>query len=162
MNVDGRLVLEGGQTSGPAGSLASARIDAGGNITITVNGNGPAVPYTYVDPQTGLPVPLGSFYMIGGSGSGFFATAGGQTQDLTNGGTIPFPTGGLITVSPGAGGFVRVVDLARGESAVQSGLSTFNNSLLSYIIFAANEETRAARLRKGLGEGDDLGAPACK
>jgi hypothetical protein len=56
----------------------------------------------------------------------------------------------------------RSIDAGRGDSIVQTGLSTFNTSLLSYIIFAANEETRAARIRKGLGEGDDLGAPACK
>ena len=50
----------------------------------------------------------------------------------------------------------------RGDSIIQTGLSTFDNSLLSYIIFAAREETRAARFRKGLGGSDDLGAPACK
>jgi hypothetical protein len=45
---------------------------------------------------------------------------------------------------------------------IQTGLATFDNSLLSYIIFAANEETRAARIRGGLGSADELGAPACK
>ena len=56
----------------------------------------------------------------------------------------------------------RDTDSGRGDSIVQTGLATFNNSLLSYIIFAANEETRAARIRKGQGDSDDIGAPACK
>ena len=41
------------------------------------------------------------------------------------------------------------------------GLTTFDQSLLSYIIFAANEETRAARITRGLST-EDVGAPACK
>jgi len=53
-------------------------------------------------------------------------------------------------------------DAGRGEAIVQTGLSTFNNALLAYIIFAANEETRAARFRKGVGDSDDFGAPDCK
>ena len=47
-------------------------------------------------------------------------------------------------------------------AVVQTGLSTFNSALLSYIIFAANEETRAARLlTKRIGE-EEIGAPNCK
>ena len=48
------------------------------------------------------------------------------------------------------------------SGVVQTGLTTFDDSLLSYVIFAANVETRALRFRTGLGEGDDIGAPACK
>jgi hypothetical protein len=53
-------------------------------------------------------------------------------------------------------------DSGLGASIVQTGLSTFNNALLAYIIFAANEETRAARFRKGIGDSDDFGTPDCK
>jgi hypothetical protein len=50
-------------------------------------------------------------------------------------------------------------DLLRGDSAVQTGLSSFNESLLSYIIFAAtwkpgpNQERRDPRRSLQLNEG---------
>jgi hypothetical protein len=87
--------------------------------------------------------------MIGGSGSGLFDANNLSVSGAAKPITINVP----VTFGPDAG---------LGDSIVQTGLSTFNNSLLSYIIFAANEETRAARFRKGLGDSDDVGAPACK
>ena len=57
---------------------------------------------------------------------------------------------------------VGSIDGGRGASVVQTGRTTFNNALLAYIIFAANEETRSSRFRRVLGDSDDLGAPTCK
>ena len=92
--------------------------------------------------------------MIGSGDSGFF-----ESHNVPLGGGS-FPIQFPITVNTGS--FVKVLDQGLGAAVVQTGLSVFDQSLLSYIIFAANEETRASRIRRGLGEGDDLGAPACK
>jgi hypothetical protein len=154
LDIGGRLVLEGGKHTGPFGSLTSARIDAGDEIRIAVHG-APA-PYSYTTSAGASSTVTGSFLMIGGRDSGFF-----DAQNVPLGGTsypIDFP----ITVHMAPGGYVRVPDPGLGGAVVQTGLATFDQSLLSYIIFAANEETRAARMRRGMGEGDDLGAPACK
>jgi hypothetical protein len=154
LNVGGRLVLEGGRRFGPQGSLASARIDAGDEIQISVSG-APKV-YNYVNSSGASVTATGSFITIGGVDSGFF-----DSNNVPLGGAA-FPTEFPITVSMGAAGFLKVIDPGLGAAVVQTGLSVFDESLLSYIIFAANEETRAARIRRGLGEGDDIGAPACK
>jgi hypothetical protein len=95
--------------------------------------------------------------MIGGPDSGFF-----DSNNVPLGGGSP-PVEFPITIGVvAAAGYQRVPDTGLGAAVIQTGLATFDQSLLSYIIFAANEETRAARMRRGLGEGDDLGAPACK
>jgi hypothetical protein len=153
IDLAGNLVLESG--IGPSGTLttASARIDAGAEMRITVRG--PSTTYTYRMADGTTRTANGSLFMIGGSGSGFFDSE--NTPLGGEGAPSVFP----ITVNA-AGGFVRVIDPLRSDAVVQTGLATFNESLLSYIIFAANEETRSARIRRGLSDSDDLGAPACK
>jgi hypothetical protein len=152
LTVDGILVLQGGKTTGPQGALASARIDAGDEIKINVLGS---APYTYTN-SGGVPTALGigSFFLVGGPDSGFFDA---NHVDL-GGTTVPqaFP----ITVTL-AGAFRRGADSGLAGGIVQTGLVTFDDSLLSYVIFAANEETRAARIRKGV-DNDDIGLPDCK
>jgi hypothetical protein len=150
MTVDGILVLQGGRTTGPQGALASARIDAGDEIRITVNGT---KPYSY--PGSGVLGPA-SLYMIGGSDSGFF-----DANNVDLAGSIAYPQAFPITFAL-AGGFLKVFDPGLAGGIVQTGVTTFDDSLLSYVIFAANVETRALRFRRGLGDGDDVGAPACK
>jgi hypothetical protein len=148
MTVDGALVLQGG--FGPPGSLTSARIDAGNEIAIAVNG----APRFYTAPSGAL--MNGSFFMIGGGGSGFYDSTNSPLAGDSYSQVFP------ITVTIAGGGFAKLIDNARGDAVVQTGLAAFDESLLSYIIFAANEETRAARIRRGIGSGDDLGAPACQ
>jgi hypothetical protein len=148
MTIDGNLVLQGGISTGPAGALASARIDAGEKIIIKVNG--PSTSYTYNNTQLGPRTLTGKAFLIGGPGSGLY-DANNQPLEGNLGQAIE------LNVP-----LTRDIDIGLGDSIVQTGLSTFNNSLLAYIIFAANEETRAARFRKGLGDSDDVGAPACK
>jgi hypothetical protein len=130
-------------------SLNSARIDAGDEIKITTGGT--PLNYTYTHSSQGSKTVSGSFIMIGGTGTGFFDANNIALTGLA----VP------ITVNA-PGGLTKDLDVGRGDAVVQTGLSTFNESLLAYSIFAANEETRSGRFRKGLGEGDDLGAPACK
>jgi hypothetical protein len=142
INVDGNVVLKGGISTGPVGSLTSARIDAGGEIVINA---GPGfVPFTY-NGTAGLQ----GVVLIGGSGIGIFDSN-----------FVPIPGAAIpITINGTSATFVS--DLTLGASVIQTGLATFDSSLLSYIIYAANEETRAARIRRGLGDSGDLSAPAC-
>jgi hypothetical protein len=150
MTVDGILVLQGGKVTGPAGALASARIDAGDEINITVNGS-----KTYSYPGSGTLGPA-SFYMIGGSDSGFF-----DSNNVDLAGSLSYPQAFPITITL-AGAFQRVFDSALASGVVQTGLTTFDDSLLSYVIFAANVETQVLHFRRGSSDSDEVGAPACK
>jgi hypothetical protein len=105
--------------------------------------------YTYNNTQSGPKTLSGHFFMIGGSSSGLFDRNNQVLPGTSSPVTINVPV--QFDADPGLG-----------SSIIQTGLQTFNNALLSYIIFAANEETRAARFRKVLGDSDDPGAPACK
>jgi hypothetical protein len=138
----GPVVLQGGTSNHPdLVPLNQARIDAGDEIRFTLTG--PATTYSYLNNQTGQVETLsGSFFLVGGTGSGLF--------DANN---LPVPGSALpITINvPVAVG----PDGLRGDSIVQTGLFTFNSSLLSYIIFAANEETRTARIKRGILLTDD-------
>src|SRR5262249_13036899 len=126
--VDGMLVLQGGKSTGPAGSLASARIDAGDEIRITVTGT---APYTYTDSGGAVQtLPANSFFMIGGSDSGFF-----DANNINLAANVAFPQSFPITVTL-AGGYLRVPDSGLAGSIVQTGAFTFDQSLLSYVIFA--------------------------
>jgi len=153
LEVDGILVLQGGKATGPAGAVASARIDAGDEILITVNGS---APYSYTT-SGGAPAAVGpaSFYMIGGSDSGFFDK---NNQDLA--GSLSYPQTFPITITL-AGAFLKIPDSGLAGGVVQTGVATFDDSLLSYTIFAANEETRAIRIRRGF-DSDDVGVAACR
>jgi len=142
INVDGNVVLKGGTSTGPIGSLTSARIDAGGKIVI--NAGPDFVPFTY-NGTAGLQ----GVVLIGGSGIGIFDSN-----------FVPIPGAAIpITINGTSATFVS--DPALGASVIQTGLATFDSSLLSYIIYAANEETRAARIRRGFGDAGDISAPAC-
>ena len=147
MNVDGVMLLEAGRTLGTQGSFASARIDSGDLIVINVNGA--PMNYTYNNTQSGPKTLNGSFFMIGSSSSGLFDR---------NNQPVPGNSSPITINTPVLYDF----DSGRGTSVVQTGRTTFNNALLAYIIFAANEETRSARFRRVLGDSDDLGAPTCK
>jgi len=153
LTVDGILVLQGGKSIGPAGSLASARIDAGDQIRIKVNG---VLDYTYSPSGGGSATLTGSsFYMIGGPDSGFF-----DAQNVDLAGSLPYPQAFPVTVTL-AGSFQKVADSGLGASIVQTGVVVFDDNLLSYVIFAANEETRVLGIRRGLTDNDDI-TPACK
>jgi hypothetical protein len=129
------------------GSIASARIDSGDLIVINVNG--PAVSYSYNNTESGPRTLTGKFFMIGSSSSGLFDR---------NNQSVPGTSSPITINTP----IVYDFDNGLGSSVVQTGRTTFNNALLAYIIFAANEETRSARFRRILGDSDDLGAPTCK
>jgi hypothetical protein len=92
--------------------------------------------------------------IIIGSGlsSGIF---NGQNLEL-DGNDLPI----RITFTDG-GTINKISDPGRGSAYIQTGVKLFDTSLLNYLIFAANEETRTSRLRAGLTGGDDSNLPAC-
>jgi hypothetical protein len=116
--------------------------------------SGAAMPYSYQNTQMGFKTVNGSFIMIGAQGTGFF-----DANNIALTGPSGYPAQQPITVSTAS--YLFDSDVGRGDSVVQTGLTTFDQSLLSYIIFAANEETRAARITRGLST-EDVGSPACK
>jgi hypothetical protein len=147
----GNVILQAGQTNGSLNAAASARIINQGFIRIDL-GSG-AGGYFYAPDN----VTLGpGVILIGGAGTGAFS-----------GSPIPLPVFSHATdpIKISGGGLVKWTPLTNptsfADASILSGVNLFDESLLSYIIFAANEETRAARIRRGL-EGEDLGAPACK
>jgi hypothetical protein len=137
LSIAGSLVLEGGSSSQPSlAPLNSARIDAGDEIKISFTGA--PISYTYNNLQRGQPQTLiGNFFMVGGSSSGFFDANGAPV------------TGAAFPITVSGGTIAKGADPFRGDSVVQTGLSAFNDSLLSYIIFAANVETRT-KIKSGV------------
>jgi hypothetical protein len=148
LDIAGNLVLQGG--IGPAGSLTSARIDAGGNLLITTHGPA-AMQYTYTDTQFASRTLPGGVIMIGGGASGIFDAADVPLQGTGVPITINILNGGVLT---------RSFDFGRDDAVIQTGRNVFDQSLLNYLIFAANE-AGARRIRRGSKDDDDDAGAAC-
>lgn len=93
----------------------------------------------------------GGLILVGGAGSGLFGAS-----------NAPIGLGDQIKGTFTAGGKFSIV----GETGISSAFITANSprsydGLLGYIIYAANEETRASRTRAGLGASDDSNSPSC-
>ena len=141
----GNLVLEGG-----TGVNTAAKIINAGDIVMRIGGN---TPYTYTDSILGTQTTLGGgLIIIGGVGSGIF---NGQNLELSG---TDLPVQATFT---GGGGLIRITDASRASAYIQTGVNQFDTSLLNYLIFAANEETRTSRVRAGLGGTDDSNLPSC-
>jgi len=141
----GNVILEGGQ-----GVNTAAKIVNRGNITMRIGGSST---YSYTHSVTGAGITGPGLILLGiSSGSGLF---NGQNLEL-DGMALPIE----ITFT-GGGGISRIADANRSAAYIQTGVYLFDTSLLNYLIFAANEETRTARVRAGLGAGDESDLPAC-
>ena len=146
MVIGGNLVLQGG-----IGQNTAANIVNEGDITIQIGGK---APHTYTSTTLGTQATANGGLIIIGNGlsSGIF---NGQNFEL-DGNDLPvritFTNGGTIN---------KIGDPGRGSAYIQTGVKLFDTSLLNYLIFAANEETRTSRLRAGLTGGDDSNLPAC-
>ena len=147
IKAGGDLVLIGG-----AGLGGAATIVNDGNIELIIGGSGAMKSFSYkvngVSRSVSLP---GGLVLLGGPGTGLF---GANNLQIGLGDQIQasFPGGGGLSVYSTSG-------LAAATITANSPRA-FDN-LLNYIIFAANEETRAGRLRLGLGAGDDSNLPTC-
>jgi hypothetical protein len=150
ITTGGSVILVGGGATGGATSPTndvSARIVNGGDITFNIGGSGTVAVTSRVGTSHTAPAGL---VVIGGGGSGLF---GADNKEIVLGDEIE-------ARFTGGGGFSRLVDARLGTSAVVANSPRSYESLLGYIIFAANEETRAARIRAGL-TADDSSLPSC-
>jgi len=67
-----------------------------------------------------------------------------------------------INGGSGGGGYGLITDGTKATAFIQSASPRgFDDSLMSYIIFAANEETRTGRIRTNISNLDDSSKPSC-
>ena len=149
IRTGGDIVLIAG-----TGTNSSANILNSGDISLFIGGNGSVLKdITFTTANAGsrtVTVP-GGLILVGGAGSGLFGAR-----------NVPIGFGDEIKGTFSGGGIFTSI----GDSGLSSAFITANaprsyDGLLSYIIYAANEETRAARTRAGLGASDDSNSPSC-
>jgi len=147
ITTGGNVVLQAG-----TGTNADAHITNEGDIVMNINGN---ASFSYSNLGFGTTPTVGPGLIVIGNApaSGLFDGTNGKLD----GHSLP------IQLKFGGGGSYQLAtDSGRGTAYVQTGvLPGFDTSLINYIIFAANEETRTSRVRAGLGSGDDSSAPSC-
>jgi len=155
VNTGGYIKLTGGTGVGAPAALLS-----GGDIQISVGGK---FDYTYKD-ATGNEHTVSNVGLLlaGGIGSGIFDRSNQLItllDDVSSQVFLRFPA---INGGAGGGSYFLNTDTAKATAFIQS-LSTrgFDDSLLAYILFAANEETRTGRIRTGVSNTDDVSKPSC-
>jgi hypothetical protein len=188
IDIGGNLVLQGGTADSKQGGQTSAGakidpaslfINTGGYISL-IGGTGPGAPaaivnsgdmeiniggkfdYTYTD-AIGTHTAKGvGLLLSGGIGSGLFDRNNQPIKlyyDVSSQVLLLFPP-----INGGAGGglYFLQLDGTKASAFVQS-LSPrgFDDSLMAYIIFAANEETRTGRIHTGVSNVDDANKPSC-
>jgi hypothetical protein len=151
ISTGGDIILIGGE-----GPNSSASIVNNGDIQLVIGGNGyRTITYSALKDlstfETKTVTVPGGLIIIGGPGSGLF---GARSTQIELGDQIKaaFTRGGGYTLS---------IDTGLPSAFIEANSLRAFDSLLGYIIFAANEETRAARIRAGLGASDDSNMPAC-
>ena len=100
--------------------------------------------------------------LVGGIGSGIYDRDNlpiTLISDEASQVRVRFPG---VNAGSGGGLYFLNTDTSKATAFIQS-LSPrgFDDSLMSYIIFAANEETRTGRIRTGVSNTDDLSKPSC-
>ena len=155
VNTGGTIKLIGGTGAGAPAALLS-----GGDIQINVGGK---FDYTYKDAAGNEhTVPNVGLLLAGGIGSGIFDRSNQLItllDDVSSQVFLRFPA---VNGGVGGGSYFLNTDTAKATAFIQS-LSTrgFDDSLLAYILFAANEETRTGRIRTSASGTDDLSKPSC-
>jgi hypothetical protein len=147
INTGGHIELRGGTGAGaPAGILNA------GDIAINIGGK---FDYSYTDATGTHTMPNVGLLMEGGAGSGIFDR---NNQLITLFGDS---SSQVRILFPGGGGYM-LRSVATATAFIQSGSPRgFDDSLMAYIIFAANEETRTGRIRTGVTSMDDASKPSC-
>ncbi|MCJ7837706.1 MAG: hypothetical protein MUP61_00635, partial [Burkholderiales bacterium] len=154
INVGGYIKLTGGEGPG-----APAAIVNSGDMVINIGGK---FDHTYTDAAGTHTAKDVGLLLLGGAGSGLFDRDNQPITlyyDVSSQVLIQF-----LAINGGAGGgiYFQQTDATRATAFIQS-LSPrgFDDSLMAYIIFAANEETRAGRINTGLSNVDDSNKPSC-
>lgn len=164
MNIIGGSTFAGSQGVKPAnaGQASAAAIVDPIRLTITTGGDltlesGKVGTNNQANLQSSGEIVLNvrNLFLKGAPGSGLF-TGSGQAL---SGPPYNLP----IEVNLKGGQVVITQSSIYGSVAtVKSDVTPVYDGLLNYIIYAANEETRAARIRAGLGAGDDSNLPSCQ
>ena len=188
IDIGGNIVLMGGTADSKAGGQTSAaakidpvnlRINTGGYIKLIGGDGGGAraalvnsgdmeinvgvkFDYTYTDATGTHTVRNVGLLQVGGIGSGLFDRNNQPIKlyyDISSQVLLLFPA---INGGAGGGSYFLQTDVTKASAFVQS-LSPrgFDDSLMAYIIFAANEETRTGRIRVGVSNADDANKPSC-
>jgi hypothetical protein len=162
IRAGGNIVLIGGSGPNSSASITNSGdiqlvIGASGNIqnfSYTVGANPVLVPGTGLVATSGATATIslpGGLILIGGPGSGLF---GANNVSVTPGDQIKvnFTNGGVLS---------QVTQAGISSAFITADSPRSYDSLLSYLIFAANEETQAARVRAGISTTDDSSSPSC-
>jgi hypothetical protein len=154
LNTGGYIKLIGGTGAG-----APAAIVTSGDMEINIGGK---LDYTFTDASGTHTVPNVGLLLVGGIGSGIFDRSNQPITlyyDVSSQVLLLFPA---INGGAGGGSYFLQTDATKATAFIQS-LSPrgFDDSLLSYIIFAANQETQAGRIRTGISTMDDSSKPSC-
>jgi hypothetical protein len=159
IRTGGSVVLQSGIGTGGTTSTG-ARIQNFGNIEMWINGGSPGNPayYTYNDAILGPQRYGPGLIMIGGAGSGIFDSVNRSLDGTGVPITFIFQQGGVVPVQPNIPGGSTG---AFGPAVVQTGVNSFDENLLRYIIFSQLDAAKADRIRRGLSD-DDVGGAACQ
>ena len=154
INTGGYIKLIGGEGAG-----ARAAIVNSGDMEINIGGK---FDYTYTDATGTHTVKDVGLLLAGGIGSGLFDRNNQPIKlyyDPSAQVLLLFPA---INGGAGGGAYFMQTDVSKASAFVQS-LSArgFDDSLMAYIIFAANEETRTGRIHTGVSNADDANKPSC-
>jgi hypothetical protein len=187
IDIGGNLVLLGGTADSKKGGQTSAgakidpvslRLNTGGYIKL-IGGTGAGAPaaivntgdmeiniggkfdYTYTDATGEHTVKDVGLLLAGGIGSGLFDRKNQPITlyyDVSSQVLLLFPA---INGGAGGGSYFMQTNVTKATAFIQS-LSPrgFPESLMSYITFAANDETRSGR-RTGTSTTDDSSKPSC-
>jgi hypothetical protein len=153
-NVGGYVKLVGG-----IGAGAPAAIANGGDMEITIGGK---LDYTYTDASGTHTAKDVGLLLVGGKGSGLFDRHNLPITlyyDVSSQVLLRFPA---INGGAGGGSYFLQPDPTRTSAFVQSfSPRGFDDSLLGYVIFAANEEALAGRINTNVSDSNDSSKPSC-
>jgi hypothetical protein len=150
MNIStgGSIVLIGG-----LGANASAKILNSGDIKFSIGGIAPITFYNPFTEKTQT-VAQGGLLLVGGPGSGVFDSFNSPIGLRAPPVEASFYRGGGLNS-------IVASDPIMASAYIQSGPTKNFDDLLSYILYAANEQTRVTRVRAGTSSKDDANLPSC-
>ncbi|MHB8668620.1 MAG: hypothetical protein ACYC7B_14005, partial [Burkholderiales bacterium] len=146
---------------GGSGPGAPAAIANTGDMAINIGGK---FDYTYTDASGTHTVNDVGLLLVGASGSGLYDRNNQPIKlyyDVSSQVLLLFPA---INGGPGGGSYFLQIeqDPTKATAFVQSfSPRGFDDSLMSYIIFATNEETQAGRINVSASNSNDSSKPSC-
>jgi len=144
---------------GGTGAGAPAGIVNAGDIEMNIGGK---FDYTYTDSAGSHTIPGVGLLMVGGTGSGIYDRKNQLIPLISDESSQVRVLFGAVNGGAGGGTYVLSTDPVKATAFIQSASPRgFDDSLMAYIIFAANEETRTGRIRTSTSSMDDSSKPSC-